>query len=82
MKLNAPTLCKRRLMITLAAMAGIALAAPAQAQGSYPNKPIRMIVPLAAGSAVDARHSHGHKATGVCDCERNQASPAGKISIH
>ena len=25
----------------------------AQAQGSYPNKPIRLIVPLAAGSAVD-----------------------------
>ena len=53
MKLNAPTLCKRRLVITLAAMAGLALTAPAQAQGSYPNKPIRMIVPLAAGSAVD-----------------------------
>lgn len=43
----------RRLAITLAAMAGLGLAAPAQAQGSYPNKPIRMIVPLAAGSAVD-----------------------------
>ena len=26
----------------------------AHAQGSYPNKPIRMIVPLAAGSAVDS----------------------------
>ena len=53
MKLNATTLYKRRLVVTLAAMAGLALAAPAQAQGSYPNKPIRMIVPLAAGSAVD-----------------------------
>ena len=29
------------------------LAASAQAQGNYPNRPIRMIVPLAAGSAVD-----------------------------
>ena len=26
---------------------------PAQAQNTYPNKPIRMVVPLAAGSAVD-----------------------------
>lgn len=53
MKLDAFSPCTRRLAITLAAMAGLALAAPAQAQGSYPNKPIRMIVPLAAGSAVD-----------------------------
>jgi tripartite-type tricarboxylate transporter receptor subunit TctC len=31
----------------------LALAAGAQAQGSYPTKPIKMIIPLAAGSAVD-----------------------------
>ncbi len=43
----------RRIAIAAAALASLALAAPAQAQGSYPNKPIRMIVPLAAGSAVD-----------------------------
>jgi tripartite-type tricarboxylate transporter receptor subunit TctC len=36
----------------LALLAG-ALAASAHAQSSWPNKPIRMIVPLAAGSAVD-----------------------------
>ncbi len=53
MKLNTPTSRTRRLAITLAVMAGFTLAVPAQAQGSYPNKPIRMIVPLAAGSAVD-----------------------------
>ncbi len=37
------------------ATAGLALLLTSQvhAQGSYPNKPIRMIVPLAAGSAVD-----------------------------
>ncbi|MBP7567215.1 MAG: tripartite tricarboxylate transporter substrate binding protein [Burkholderiaceae bacterium] len=36
-------------------MAGALLALPLAviAQGTYPNKPIRMIVPLAAGSAVD-----------------------------
>ncbi len=43
----------RRLALTLAAAASLALAMPAQAQSNYPNKPIRMIVPLAAGSAVD-----------------------------
>ena len=53
MKLNAPTFSKRRLVVTLAAMAGLALAAPAQAQGSYPNKPIRIVVPVPAGGAAD-----------------------------
>ena len=43
----------RRAALALATAAGLGLAAPAQAQGAYPNKPIRMIVPLAAGSAVD-----------------------------
>jgi tripartite-type tricarboxylate transporter receptor subunit TctC len=43
----------RRAALTLAAAAGLALTLPAQAQSGYPNKPIRMIVPLAAGSAVD-----------------------------
>ena len=41
----------RRLVLSLAAAA---LCAGAHAQGSWPAKPIRMIVPLAAGSAVDA----------------------------
>ncbi len=45
--------CTRRMAFTLAAAMGLALAAPVQAQGAYPNKPIRMIVPLGAGSAVD-----------------------------
>jgi tripartite-type tricarboxylate transporter receptor subunit TctC len=40
----------RRLVLALAAGA---LAASAQAQSNWPNKTIRMIVPLAAGSAVD-----------------------------
>ena len=35
------------------ATASLLLPLAAAAQGSYPNKPIRMIVPLAAGSAVD-----------------------------
>ena len=32
---------------------GLLLGSPVFAQSAYPNKPIRMIVPLAAGSAVD-----------------------------
>lgn len=50
MKLNTLATCTRRLAITLA---GLALATSVQAQGTYPNRPIRMIVPLGAGSAVD-----------------------------
>ena len=45
--------CTRRVALSLAAAAGLALVGPAVAQGAYPNKPIRMIVPLGAGSAVD-----------------------------
>ena len=53
MKINATTFSKRRLVVTLAAMAGLALAAPAQAQGSYPNKPIRLVVGYSPGGAAD-----------------------------
>ncbi|MFY7916452.1 MAG: Bug family tripartite tricarboxylate transporter substrate binding protein, partial [Rubrivivax sp.] len=43
----------RRFALALACAAAMPwAAAPAHAQ-AYPNKPIRMIVPLAAGSAVD-----------------------------
>ena len=42
-----------RLTALLGAAASLLLPIAATAQGSYPNKPIRMIVPLAAGSAVD-----------------------------
>ena len=43
------------MTLTLALAAAVSLVSPGgvQAQGGYPNKPIRMIVPLAAGSAVD-----------------------------
>jgi tripartite-type tricarboxylate transporter receptor subunit TctC len=40
------------LMLALLTLASLGLT-QAQAQDSYPSKPIRMIVPLAAGSAVD-----------------------------
>lgn len=43
----------RRAALTLAGAAALACALPARAQGAYPNRTIRMIVPLAAGSAVD-----------------------------
>ena len=35
------------------AAAAIAIATPSLAQQGYPNKPIKMIIPLAAASAVD-----------------------------
>ena len=39
--------------LLLGAAVSIVAAPGASAQGAYPNKPIRLIVPLAAGSAVD-----------------------------
>ena len=35
------------------ALAGSALAAPAFAQSRYPSRPIRVIVPFAAGGIID-----------------------------
>ena len=43
----------RRGALKLASAASVAYAVPLRAQGAYPNRPLRMIVPLAAASAVD-----------------------------
>jgi tripartite-type tricarboxylate transporter receptor subunit TctC len=43
---------KQMAMVTACA-AAMGVSSQAQAQAAYPNKPIRMIIPLAAGSAVD-----------------------------
>jgi len=43
----------KQVATTVACVATLGLSAQAQAQAAYPNKPIRMIIPLAAGSAVD-----------------------------
>jgi tripartite-type tricarboxylate transporter receptor subunit TctC len=43
----------RRGALQVAGAAGLALALPLRAQATYPNRSLRMIVPLAAGSAVD-----------------------------
>ena len=43
---------KQMAMVTVCA-AAMGVSSQAQAQAAYPNKPIRMIIPLAAGSAVD-----------------------------
>ena len=43
-----------KLKVALLSLLGsVALASAAQAQADYPNKPIRLIVPLVAGSAAD-----------------------------
>src|SRR5437764_1365657 len=47
-------MCSLRFALGFAALLVAALLSlPAAAQPGYPNKPIRMIVPLAAASAVD-----------------------------
>ncbi len=42
---------QRRHLLALGAAASLGVWPTAQAQGAYPNKPIKMIIPLAAGSA-------------------------------
>jgi len=53
MKTSSSCPLLRRALLALACAAALPWATPAHAQAGYPNKPIRMIVPLAAGSAVD-----------------------------
>ncbi|MDQ2780047.1 MAG: tripartite tricarboxylate transporter substrate binding protein [Pseudomonadota bacterium] len=53
MKTTPNSAWSRRDLLALAGATGLALHLSAHAQGSYPNKPVRMIVPLAAASAVD-----------------------------
>ena len=43
----------RRSALRLASAASLAMALPLRAQGAYPSRALRMIVPLAAASAVD-----------------------------
>ena len=43
----------RRAVLAAAGATALSAALPVRAQASYPTRPIRMIVPLAAGSAVD-----------------------------
>ena len=72
-----------RILVVAAACALSALSLAATAQSAYPNKPIKMIIPLAAGSAVDnaariltAKMSQGLGQNIVIE---NQAGSAGLI---
>ncbi|MBI2318176.1 MAG: tripartite tricarboxylate transporter substrate binding protein [Betaproteobacteria bacterium] len=43
----------RHLLLITASVASCALALPSHAQSDYPSRPVRMVVPLAAGGGVD-----------------------------
>ncbi len=74
------------LRLALASALGLVLSASgAAAQGAYPNKPIRILIPYAAGGLTDvvARHyaEHMRKSLGVNILVENKPGASGIIAI-
>ena len=74
-----------RLLASLLAALGLCAVLPASAQGSYPNKPVRVIVPFPPGGATDivgrAVADHLQSALGQPFVVENRAGASGNIGM-
>lgn len=86
-RLTAPSINRRRLNVAMAgaALLGAFAALPASAQDSFPSKPIRFIVPYAAGGTTDlvARFVGAHMAQtlGQTVVIENRAGAGGNLGM-
>ena len=78
-----PLIARRRILQASAASSIIAFAPAAQAQTAFPNKPIRLIVPFAAGGTTDilgrVAAAELSKAFGIQAIVENRSGAGGNI---